>query len=959
MKRITLLFLAIFCGFIATAQNQIAIEGNVISENGDVLDGVTIIISNGITKNTYVVTDNNGKFKLDGLDRNTSYTLNVSFIGFKSVTYGPFNPANITEPVNISLEREFTSLDESVVTGQGLSINKRRLSTDVTSVRAEDLEKLPSVRIDQMLQAQLPNAQIRLTGGQAGATSIVRSRGVNSAYTNSTPIIYVNGIRMDNLNTIASIGGGSAQGAAISSISDIPLENIERIEYVNGGAATTMFGSDAANGVIQIFTRKGKTGKTSVIFESQLGLEKGTKDFLHFKRTADLLYQDGFYQKYNIGINGGNNMIGYSISGSYLNSTGTQIHNQNSNQKYDITTGLRATLNPKVNYESSFSYVNNQYHRNRNGNQGGYTGLWFTESGASRNISGFSNKNNLDELSDTDFAAMKEWINEAERLQNNNINVNRFTTSQTIRYKPFSNFNIKINGGIDYRVLDNKTITTNEYLSHTTNADVTNQGSISASQRRYLGYTLDVNAQYTKDFNDFSFITTLGGQLFSNTDHQLSYNGQDLRDGSSVISTAAVRSANEAYFESTNYGIYLLENIGYKNRYFIDFGIRCDGNPAFGKNIGIQYYPKIGIAWIVSSEPWVRGNFISTMKVRANYGVAGNLPPAWVNQKTIDFSGFLGEQAAYFGQPGNDDLKPEKSYTFESAIDLGIFDNRIMFTAGYYNTITKDALFSVPAIPSSGEMQNQLRNVGKILNEGFEVNINFELIRKKDLSLMFGVSVNTLHNKVLSANGVPPFNINGFSSRTLQTVVQEGQPVGFLRATYGIFDSNGVLSESIEQANLGTTLPNLFGKISLNFNWHNFNFYANADYQKGAYVNDWDSQFRFNYEAGNEGIPQSEIDAHGRTNWLAFTNMFVKKADFLKVRTIGTSYTINAPIQGLQRLVVGFQVVNPFNFTPYDFDPEATISGAAQGQGSATTGGIKYATYSLPRQFIASFRFNF
>ncbi|MDR0659671.1 MAG: TonB-dependent receptor [Prevotellaceae bacterium] len=957
MKKITFVFLLFFCSFIARAQQHKAVEGRVITEQGETLPGVTIHVKGGET-NKYTTTNFDGEFKLDMPNTEELYALDVSFSGFQTVSYGPFEASDTLSPITITLKEESTQLDEVVVTGQGLSINKRRLSTDIMSIKGDELDKLPSSRVDQMLQSQLPNAQIKLTGGQAGATSIIRSRGVNSAFINSTPIIYVDGIRMDNLNTSAAIGGGSTQGASISSIADIPMDNIERIEYINGGAATTIFGSDAANGVIQIFTRKGQAGKTNITFEAQLGLEKGTKDFLHFERTADLLFQDGFYQKYSVSVNGGNDKLGYSISGNYFNTNGTQIHNQNSNQKYDIATGFRASLAKGLTYESSFSYVNNQYHRNRNGNQGGYTGLWFAESGAS-SITGPTFNNKLDELTGEEFSIMKEWVSEAERLQDNKINVNRFITSQTIKYRPLYNLNIKVSGGVDYRVLDDKTIHTNKYIAHTTNAPSIDKGSITAFERRYLGYTLETNAQHQADAGDFSFVTTIGGQLFSTEDHQVSYKGENLRDGSKIISTAAVRTANEAFFESVNYGAYILENIGYKNKYFVDLGIRGDGNPAFGSSIGIQYYPKVGFSWIISSESWGSGNIVSNMKLRANYGIAGNLPPTWANEKTINFSGFLGDQGAYFGQPGNDDLKPEKSHTYEAAMDVGLFDNRLMLTAGYYRTITKDALFSVPALPSSGEMQNQLRNVGEILNEGFEVSTVVEAIKTKNVSLRINASLNTLHNEVLSSNGVPPFNINGFSSRTLQTVVEEGQPIGFLRATYGIFDENGVLSEVLNQQNLGSTIPDLFGKIGLNFSWQSLNIYANADYQMGAYVNDWDSQFRFNYGVGNEGIPQAEIDAHGRTNWLNFTNMFVKKADFLKVRTIGASYTLNSPVKGIRQLILGFQVTNPLNFTSCDFDPEATISGAAQGQGSATTGGIKYATYSSPRQFIASLRFNF
>ena len=150
------------------------------------------------------------------------------------------------------------NLDEVVVTGQGGAVSKRRLSSNVTKLMAADLEKLPTGRIDQMLQNAVPNMQITLTNGQPGTTSMIKSRGLSSAFTNSTPVIYVDGVRVDNLNTGSSLfnvmnnayGNISGQTAASSAVGDIPMENIDHIEYVPGGAATTLYGSDAANGVI-------------------------------------------------------------------------------------------------------------------------------------------------------------------------------------------------------------------------------------------------------------------------------------------------------------------------------------------------------------------------------------------------------------------------------------------------------------------------------------------------------------------------------------------------------------------------------------------------------------------------------------------------------------------------------------------------------------------------------------
>jgi len=939
----------------ATAR-QTVIHGTVTdSLTGEPIAGATVRTDGSMAA---VKTGNGGSFSLPWPGTASAATLTVSSVGYR--TYSARVTLGTADGLAIALQQDLFGLDEVVVTGQGLDISKRRLSTNVTSISGAELEKVPAGRIDQLLQAKLPNAQIRLTGGQSGATSIIRARGVVSAFMNSTPVIYVDGVRMDNLNTASTIGGGSTQGAGVSSIADIPMDNIERIEYINGGAATTLYGSDAANGVIQIFTKKGGADRTSVTAEATVGREAATTDFLHFERTKDLLFEPGTYQKYNVAINGASGRIGYSFTGGYLNSTGVQLFKQNANKRLDLRSGFRADLHEKLVYESSFSFVNNQYKRNRNGNQGGYTGLWFAESGASA-VTGPQPRFNprIDELSEEEFARMREYVREAERLQDNEIVVNRFQTSQSFQYKPLENLQLKALGGLDFRVLRNQNIQTNEYLTHTTGNLTTDRGSISNGERKYWGLTLELNGQHRAEVGDFSFVTTVGGQLFRNEDRQVAYNGTNIRDGARNIADAATKTSNEVYYEVVNYGVYVQSNIGWKNRLFMDLGLRGDGNSAFGEAIGVQYYPKVGLSYIPSATEWWADAlpFIASAKVRGNYGVAGNFPTPFMNLRTVSFPGYLGEQAASFGTPGVD-LRPEKTKTLEAGVDLGFWRDRVRLSAGMYHTITDDALFSVPSAPSTGEAE-AFRNVGKILNRGWEFSTNIAAIQKASTSLNVNLAVNTLYNRVLDAGGAAPFNINGFSERTIQTVVQEGYPIGFIRASYGVFGPDGVLESTTPLQYLGTTIPDLFGSMGIDFRYKGLNIYVNADYQQGAYANNWDSQFRYNYGAGDEGIPQGEINSpRGRAGWLEFTNMFIEKTDFIKVRSIGATYSFTAAElrNRLQGVTVGISAINPLNFASSSFDPEATISGSAAGQGGATTGGIAYATYSAPRQFLLSVR---
>jgi len=959
----TWLMLSAICSIQA---QELRIQGVVVDAiSADPLAGATIVLQGSIRGTS---TDVQGRFVLTPLAGADSSILEISYLGYRKQIIKV--PASQYEGlVEVKMVEDLARLSEVVISGQGLNTEKFRLSTQVTTISAKTIEEMPTSRLDQVLQSQLPNAQIRIASGQPNASSIFRSRGIVSAFINSTPIIYVDGVRVDNLNSPSNLGlnlsGNRHQGVATSALADIPVDNIERVEFINGGAATTLYGSDAANGVLQIFTKKGGAERTSVTLETELGAIQPTKDFLFFDRTADLLYQDGFLQRYSLGINGGKEGFGYSFSGGFFDNTGFRIHDQNTSRGYSFRTGFKAPLGNKLTYNSSFGFANQAFNRVRNGNAGGYTGLWFAEAGAS-SITGPRFDPKIDALSDADYQKMKTYVSLSEQLQDNTTSINRFQTSQNFELRPLPGLTIRATGGLDYRVSRETGVVTNAYLNHTRatapGRETSTEGSISNYDRKFIGLTLEAAAQYRFNLGALSFISTLGSQLFRNEDQQIEYSGLNVRDGARTIAVAATRQSNEFFAEVANYGIYFQENIGFKNRYFLEFGVRGDGNSAFGDNIGTQYYPKVGFSYVLSNEGFMKRleDILSYVKIRGNYGIAGNFPPPFSNERTIQFFGFLDGQAATFGLPGNKDLKPEKTTTLEGGIELGVLKDRITLGLSYYRSTTEDALFNIPPAPSTGE-SSVLLNIGEIENKGFEINANFVVFQTKNWDLRLRAAYNTLDNKVTDAGGAAPFAISGFSERTLQVVVQQGFPVGYLRGYRGTFAADGTLASFQPQQFLGSTLPESFGSAGINLRYKRLSFFANADFQTGASAHSFDRQFRFNYAVDNEGIPQAEVDKNKRVNWLNFTDRFVEKTDFFKVRIASLGYELPRNLLGgfIQRAQISFAVTNPLNFASSSFDPEATQSGGAQGQNSATTGGISYAVDSLPREFIASFKLNF
>lgn len=961
----------------ASGTGETGLSGIVESKDGQEKLVGAVVVPDGNMR-AAVVTDVNGKFRLpvSGVK-----SIKVSCLGYvakiiqvdgKGLLKGVSHADGGSDWL-ISLDEDNFKIDEVVVTGQGAEINKRRLSSNVATVSAKDLEAVKLGRIDQMLQDALPNVQINMSTGQPGSTSVIKSRGLSSAFTNSTPVIYVDGVRVDNLNTGATLNNELSGNSAVSgSIGDIPTENIDHIEFVTGGAATTLYGSDAANGVIQIFTKKGSDRKTTFYAGMDMGADIASSQFYHFKRTKELLHQTGFQQKYRFGFDGGTDRYGYSLGASMSENTGTLIHNGNKDRKYDLRFGSHVKFNKLTEYQNSFGFVIEDFNRRRNGNQGGYTGLWFTEGAACTNFQYEDPDGNMvnygadiDALDDYTFSKMKEFVSNAERLQDNKESVKRFQTSQTIVFKPLQDLTFKGTIGLDYRVNSNKQIVTNEYLIYTQQrpAGTSNAGRISNFDRKYFGLTIDINGQYKLRPTDWlSLITTAGYQFFSTRDHQSVYNGSNVRDGAQIISGAGTLTADEWLSYLYSHGVFVQENIGLLDRYYLDLGLRSDYNTAFGDNVGWQYYPKVGLSYVMSDEPFmhsiVRSGWLNSLRLMANYGVAGNYPPAFEYQRTVSFGSYGDQQAAYFGKYGNPDLAPEKKHSYEAGLNALLFGRVLNVGFTYYYALTRHALFNIPSLPSSGQSANYLANVGKIENKGVELNLGVQILDTKDWNLRVNASLNTNKNKVLDIGTAVPFAIGGFSSRTVQTVVAKGKPVGFIRGYKAVLNADGSLKEVLPLQDLGSTLPTKYGNFSVNGRWHSLSFIVSGDWQTGAYVHSFDRQFRFAKGLKDPAIPDKALEGTTQAKqWLNFTNFFVEKANFLKIRNIGVSYDMKFS-RVIKSLTLAFNVYNPIAITSSSVDPEASLSGG-RSQGAVTVGGLNYSSYSTPRSYIGSISVTF
>jgi TonB-dependent SusC/RagA subfamily outer membrane receptor len=929
----------------ASAQER-SISGRVTSsEDGVGLPGVNITVKNsGIG----VITDADGKYTIaapvaDGV-------LVFSFIGY--VTQEISVQGRTT--VDVVLIPDLKQLSEVVITGQGAGIEKRRLSTTVDVVSADKFKFAPVLRVDQLLQSQLPNTQINMSSGAPGSGSIIRSRGVSSALKSTTPVIYIDGVRVDNLNTASalSIGSGGAQSSALA---DIPVEDIDRIEFVKGGAATTLYGADAANGVIQIFTKRGKAGQNIFSFETQLGSIQGTDDYMKYKETAELGFRNGFLQSYRLGASGGSEGMTYSVSGNiYDDNSFTRGLEQ---RRYNLRGSLNAKLSDKTNYSLSAAYTSSTFTRLNNAN-------------SSFDIVGGIDQGNFGDPEKWDEATKDEvqkLVKDIARLSDLRETVSRFQTSHGFIYNPIDKITINLNIGLDYRYSRQKQVQTNEYLIAlgAVAPGTNNQGTITLADRNFLTTTGSLNIQWNETLGNFSFITTAGGQFFRDIDNQLLIQASDVTEGSESINNAASRTSNDFISTVTNYGIFLAENAGYKNKYFLDLGVRVDYNTAFGQDVGGQVFPKAGISYILSEEQFMQNakNILSFVKLRASYGFAGNFPPPFTRDRLVLVNAYNGSPAFQPGQPGDRSLKPERTATLEVGTDIALLNDRITIGVSYFDATTNDALFTAPFAPSQGD-ENQTRNLGEISNKGLELSLRAQVISNDTWSLSFNASANTVENKVISSGGAPEFTIGGFTF--LGSFVKEGLPVGYFRGSQPTFAEDGTLASVKQNANLGNPIPKAFGSLGVNLGYKNFQLFIGGDYQVGAEVVNTNEVLRFFNGLSDDRIPDASLDE----SFFDIAGVWVEKANYLKVRNIAVSYNLPSSWLGkrIKNASIEFSAINPFNFVSGStIDPELTGSGApgnlpgtnTPAQQVVTVGGFNFGTFSAPRQYIGTLRFNF
>ncbi|MBN1637836.1 MAG: TonB-dependent receptor, partial [Ignavibacteriales bacterium] len=614
------------------AQDKGEIKGRVTNAvTGEELIGANVFIP---ALNTGASTDVNGYFTIKNISPGT-YVLTAQYVGYSKKTYEIIVRTNSTTQQDFALDPTSVQMDEVVVTGQGTATEKRKLTTTIETINTEEIRNAPVESVDQLLQGRVTGLESFNSSGLPGTSGRITTRGVKSSNTSTTPVIYVDGVRVDNSSAYRI--GVDMGGNEMSALSDLIVGEIDRIEVIKGGAASTIYGSEAANGVIQIFTKKGIPGPPKWTFNVTSGYDKPEEKFIMEDVTKQLVMHAGRFQSYSLGVQGGSKDFTYSFNGKILENLGIIIHDNAMNRQYSLSSGFRVLFSEKTNLDMSASYVKTKNWGVQSNNTimapyslaEVYDWIWYTDPS---DVTWEDTLNTLRNMFEN-YSMAQELVDD----------VDRFRLAANFEYKPFENFINRFTFGVDYRRNEQR----NLIPKHAGDFWYNPNGYLERYDRAYATWTLGYSGSYKlPELGPVAQTITFGAQGFRVEDRQGYMFGDQFNiPGTDDIGNTATQTSDESNQELFNGGFYLTDQIGFWDRVFVDLGFRVDANSTFGDNVDLVFYPKVGIAYNVSDESFYPAELkpiISTFKLRAAVGQTGNFPAPFTRDRTYSALQFLG-----------------------------------------------------------------------------------------------------------------------------------------------------------------------------------------------------------------------------------------------------------------------------------------------------------------------------
>lgn len=698
------------------------------------------------------------------------------------------------ERVDFQLSPAASQLEAVVVTGTAGAVEKRTVGNAITQLDVADLTQKTNVEtVTEVLQAKTPGLTISPGSGTLGTASDIVIRGYSS-FTANRPVVYIDGVRMNTDSTYNFTPSGSGAspftGQRTSALDLINPDDIESIEVIRGPAASTLYGADAAAGVIQIITKKGQRGQQSNRWNVRVegghndwgarrlinyttctaalktavdasgvpvwGGADGASGCLTvpdntiitdepFKRDPTAM-RTGNILAYGLSLRGGGDRYSYYLSGDTRQDQGILFNSEDNSRS--LRTNFSFTPSPQTDFTVNLGYLHDNL-RLPLGDEAA-NGLLLSAARAQpgRTVPRDANGNFLS----AQYGWRTSYPAQANRY-NNRTKTDRFTIGTTVNYSPLAWFRNRATVGLDY----NQGLA--QVLSLPGEIDVP-LGFVAQRVPRVYNYTVDYSGTVTRQIrSNIESSTSVGAQLTSSRTELLSATGTQLPPGGiSTINSAVTTTGSNTFSEFNSIGEYIQEQLAFSNRLYLTGALRGDAHSSFGENASYIRYPKASLSYVMSEEPRLRGIFdrirADNFRLRAAWGRAGRAPqPFFANPTYTSDRVALGTTvgaAVRTGGFGNPNLRPERGTEVEGGVDADFFHSRLGVEATYYDKTMRDLIIPLTVPASLGYASTQLTNIGETRNHGTELALTATPIERQSFAWDSRITASWNRNKLVT-----------------------------------------------------------------------------------------------------------------------------------------------------------------------------------------------------------------
>lgn len=966
---------------------NIQLTGRVTDAEGNALAGASVRVK-GSDEGTSTASD--GSFSINV--QQNKFVLVVSYVNYetKEITV-----SGNQSSLQIVLKKKDSELNEVVVVGYG-SQKKKDLTGSIATISSKDLDNRSNSQFGYSIEGKAAGVQVVRSSGQPQAGFSIRIRGTSSITAGSDPLYIVDGVPMEG-------------------IGDINPSDIENITILKDASSAAIYGNRGANGVVLVTTKRGKNQKLKLSFNTSLTVSEPWKklDVLNSAQFKDLatemgrttdwnkynantnwqdeVFRKAFSQNYQLSAAGGTKSTTYYVSGAVLNQNGIVLNNSvkratvKANVDQQITKFLKAGV--------SFAYSN---WKDRDIPEN-YTNGVIARLLTTVPIIG------IRDLDDPRMYARSPFLNDLENPLSSVYQPDHIYKSD--RYSGNAYIEAELIKGLKLKSLFGFENLKSRYTAFQDTVQTrygrTMHGLATDNKYRFTSWISENTINYNTQIKDHS-ISALAGFIVSrqntNNLYRSSVNFSNAKPGDQSVDGGAVQAIPVKEINPVSSVAFIGRlNYNYKEKYFLTTNFRRDGSGKFAPGHKWGSFPSFSAGWRISEEGFFgkNENFISELKLRAGWGMVGNdaVPPnaRFGIVDTTSSKYLINNQlhSAYIpGSLENVDLTWEKTQQTDIGIDLGLFHNRLMITADYYNKKTTNMLLAVP-IPTSTGYGSAWQNAGSLSNKGFEFSFNSKNIVHDDFKWSSDFNISFNRNKVLNIVGtqlvVGSINVLGSDYNT--ALVKEGEPLGsfygkysqgvdpatgnimFLQTADGSADSVGII---------GYANPKFTYGFTNSITWKNFSLDIFFQGVSGNKVMD---ATRILTESMALAVNQSadvlrrwknpgditDMPGVSPNNWdnsLPSTR-FVENGSYLRLKSLTIGYKLPETLINkikMSRCFIYLTSENLLTFTKYKgFDPELS---AFSSKANSTTDqnaapGIDYGTYPQSRDFIIGINLSF